>query len=238
MIPWETVASAAVPGGGMLALARRGSEWVIRVDGRDLMRSAAHGSEEALADRGCAPVRDRPAPRVLVGGLGMGYTLRAALGALPRRASVVVSEIVPAVVDWNRTWLGDLAGRPLDDARVAIEIGDVSALLAASPGAFDAILLDLDNGPAALSHPSNARLYGKAGIDACRRALREGGILATWSAAEDAAFTERLRRGGFDAKVERVPAHGTRGRKHAIWIASIRPRPPRSTGGRTRSRRA
>jgi spermidine synthase len=235
LIPWVIVASARVPGGGTMSLARRGEEWVIRVDGRDLMRSAAHASEAALADLACREIRSH-SPRVLVGGLGMGYTLAEALRALPRRAEVVVAEVVPEVVEWNRGPLADLAGRPLRDPRVTVEIADVAELLG---GRFDAILLDLDNGPAALSHPANARLYSDAGIAACRRALGPRGVLATWSAADDPSFTSRLARGGFSAKVHRVAAHGTRGRKHAIWIATPRPsRPMRSTRGRTRPRRA
>lgn len=218
MIPWEIVASAAVPGGGTIELARRGHEWTIRVDGRDLMRSAAHASEEALADLGCAPIRDRAPARVLVGGLGMGYTLAAALRAVPG-ATVVVAELVPEVVEWNRGVLAALAGRPLDDPRAKVEVSDVVRVIARSAETFDAILLDLDNGPAALSHPSNRRLYSEKGLAAAARALRPGGVLATWSAGEDDAFTSRLGRAGFDVRVHRVAAHGQRGRKHAIWVA-------------------
>jgi spermidine synthase len=219
VIPWRTLGSAVTPDGGTLVLQERDGELVIRADGYVLMSSRVHGSEEALAETVCARLAGAT-PRLLIGGLGLGYTVRAALDRLPAGASVTVAELVPAVVDWNRGPLADLAGRPLDDPRVTVATADVSAVLAAAPPAStDAVLLDVDNGPTALPRSANAALYEAGGIAAARRALRPGGILGVWSAGSDDAFAARLRRGGFTVEIERVRARGRVGTRHVLFIA-------------------
>lgn len=220
MIPWELLASAPVAGGTELRLMRRGTEYSIRSGAREVMNSRAHGSEEALAELACKDLSAAKAPRVLVGGLGMGYTLAAALRFLPFGAKVVVAELVPAVLEWNRGVLGALAGHPLRDPRVSAKACDVAALLEESPSAFDAILLDVDNGPAALVSRSNDALYSRAGLAAARVALRPGGRLAVWSAAPDRAFVHRLGAVGLLVEESRVPPRGPgHGGWHTIWIA-------------------
>ncbi|XXF79326.1 hypothetical protein P2318_06125 [Myxococcaceae bacterium GXIMD 01537] len=223
MKPWETLDTAPAPGGGELVLARRGEEYALRVAGHVLMTSRTHGSEEALAEQGCAPLADRARPRVLVGGLGMGYTVRAALDRLGPGASVTVAELVPAVVRWNRGPLAPLAGRPLEDPRVTVVEGDVGAVLRdAASHPFDAVLLDVDNGPAALTRPENARLYGAGGLALARAALKPGGLLVVWSAAPDAAFPRKLRDAGFEAQVVEVPVRAKAGGRHVLFVG--RPR--------------
>jgi spermidine synthase len=225
MIPWRELARAEVPGGDApLVLAERGGEYVIRLGAVTLMGSRAHGSEEALAERALAGLAGRANLRVLIGGLGMGYTLAAALRALPRTAEVVVAELVPAIVAWNRELLADLAGRPLDDARVSVREADVADVLRASDAAFDAILLDVDNGPDGLTRSANQQLYAAAGLAAAFRALRAGGVLGVWSVAADAAFTRRLHAQGFAAEAEAVRARTGKGGRHTLWLAR-RPQP-------------
>ncbi|WP_242360993.1 spermidine synthase [Anaeromyxobacter sp. SG17] len=220
MIPWETVDRARAPDGAELVLSRRGEEWSVRAAGRVLMTSRTHGSEEALAAAALARVR---APRnVLVGGLGLGFTLRAALDRLPPGARVVVAELVPALVRWNRGPVAHLAGRPLDDARVHVAEGDVLEHLTAGRGAWDAILLDVDNGPSALAHPANDRLYGEAGVRACRDALRAGGALAVWSAGQDPRYVARLGRAGVAAEAIAAPARGDAGGVRHVVIVGVR----------------
>jgi len=198
LIPWETLGRALVSPGSSseLVLYRRGGEYVIRVDGRELMSSRAHGSEEAMATLACRSLG--PSSRVLVGGLGLGYTVRAALDSLPADAELVVAEIAPAVVEWNRGPLAHLAGRPLDDPRVTVHGADVAALLRAGKR-YDAILLDVDNGPAALTRKANQALYGDSGVATAKAALRPGGVFAVWSSDPDRRFTSRLRRAGFSS---------------------------------------
>lgn len=221
MKPWELLARAPAPGGTELTLRRRDREYVIQADGQSLMSSRVHHSEDALALLGCAHAATLPRPQVLIGGLGMGFTLRAALDALPPAAIIVVAELVPAVIEWNRGPLGELARHPLRDARVQIESADVRVALTASPNRFDAILLDIDNGPDALTTASNARLYSKAGIAAARAALRPGGVLAIWSAREDVSFEQRLRASGLGVQRELVRGRAAkRGSTHAIILAS------------------
>jgi spermidine synthase len=194
---------------------------VIRVGGRELMSSRAHGSEEELAELACRPHAQAAAPRVLVGGLGLGYTLRATLDILPRGARVVVAEIVSAVVEWNRGPLAPLAGRPLDDARVSVEGCDVAHLLRRGPR-WDAILLDVDNGPIALTRMANHVLYTQVGLGVAKAALRPGGTLAVWSAAPDRAFVTRLRKAGFTAEAVDVPARGVAGGPmHTIFVGRV-----------------
>ena len=219
MKPWELLGKTRAPDGTEMALTRRDTEYVILAGGRSLMSSRMHGSEEALATLTFQRVRTLERPCVLIGGLGMGFTLRAALDLLPPDATVVVAELVPAVVEWNRGPLGPLAGHPLKDRRVAIELGDVAATLHASTNRFDAVLLDVDNGPDAFTSSHNARLYDDRGLAATRAALKAGGVLAVWSAWEDRKFEQRLRYGGFRVVVERVRARLKKGGpRHTIFL--------------------
>lgn len=221
MIPWELIGSAQVPGSGEeMRLYRRGEEFSIRVARGELMNSRAHGSEEALAELACARIADRPRAQVLIGGLGMGYTAAAVLCAVGASARVVVAELVPAVVAWNRGPLSCLAGRPLLDPRVRVRVADVARVLGTVRQAFDAILLDVDNGPEGLTRPANDRLYAPAGLASARAALRPEGVLAVWSAGPDPDFTRRLRRAGFDVEVVRTRARAGRGGRHTIWLAA------------------
>ncbi len=224
MIPWDILARAPVLGGGELVLRGRGGEYEIRIDGAELMTSRGHGSETALAELACAAIAGQPAPRLLIGGLGMGYTLRAALDRLPTAARVVVAELVPEVADWNRGPLASLAGDPLGDPRVDLRIVDVADVLAAEPGAgsgFDAVLLDVDNGPAALTRAANAGLYQTAGIALAVRALRPGGILAVWSADPCPELVEVLAGAGCTVEAIALPARGAGGGpEHTIVLAT------------------
>lgn len=220
MIPWVMLESVQVPGSGeLLHLYRRGDEFSIRIGRNELMSSRTHGSEDKLAEAACARLAGRVRPRVLIGGLGMGFTLAAALRMLGADAAVVVAELVPAVVDWNRGPLGERAGHPLLDTRVAVHEGDVGELLKTNAAAYDAILLDVDNGPAGLTHKANDWLYGINGLRAAQGALRGGGVLAVWSAAPDRKFHDRLCQVGFEVEELRVRAHGNRGARHIIWLA-------------------
>ena len=221
MIPWEYIGSAQLPiSGEELRLYKRGDEFSIRFAGGELMNSRVHGSEDALADLACARIAGRPSPRVLVGGLGMGYTVAAALKRLSAAGRVVVAELVPAVVEWNRGPLAELVGRPLQDARVRVREIDVGRVLQEEPQAYDAILLDVDNGPGGLACRANDWLYSMAGLEAAYAALRPAGVLAIWSASSDQAFSKRLRRAGFDAEEVSVRAReGGRGGKRTIWLA-------------------
>jgi len=220
--PWELLGQTRTPDGEDMSLTRQGSEYVILASGKPLMSSRMHGSEEALASFGCRDARLRDEPCVLVGGLGMGFTLRATLDVLPPAATVVVAELVPAVVEWNRGALGPLAGQPLKDKRVQVELGDVAATLRASRRRFDAILLDVDNGPAAFTASHNMRLYDNDGIAAARTALTEAGVLAVWSAWEDRKFEQRLRHAGFTVQVQRVRARLKKGGpRHTIFLGHL-----------------
>jgi spermidine synthase len=219
MRAWELLAQTVTPDGSDMRLTRQGDEYVILVNGKTLMSSRMHGSEEALATIACRQARSLEQPRVLVGGLGMGFTLRATLDLLPPGAVVRVVELVPAVVEWNRGVLGAIAGHPLKDRRVRIEVGDVGFTLRANPGGFDAILLDVDNGPSAFTTPANEGLYDNAGVAASYAALRTGGALAVWSAWEDRKFEQRLRFHGFVAQVDRVRARLKKGgARHTIFL--------------------
>ena len=221
MMPWKLLDSAQMPGSGEeLRLYQRGGEFSIRVDRRELMNSRVHGSEDALAELACGRIAHRPCPRVLIGGLGMGYTTAAALHRLGADGQVVVAELVPAVVAWNRGPLADLAGRPLHDARVTVREADVARILQAEQGAYDAILLDVDNGPASLTWKGNDWLYAQAGLDAAYAALKDAGVLAVWSAGPDRPFVKRLRRAGFEVTEVSARARGPRGAgRHIIWLA-------------------
>lgn len=211
MIARVTVERVATPAGEM-TLSRRGDEFSIRVRGVELMSSRSHHSEDELGRRACAMIRDVAKPRVLIGGLGMGFTLRAALDSCAGAIDVV--ELVPEVVRWNRTLLADLAGRPLEDPRVTVIEDDVGRVIDKATG-YHAIILDVDNGPDEL-FASNAKLYRRNGLVAAFRALVPGGVYAAWSSFESNTFTAWLREVGFDVVVERIKAHGSR---HVIWLA-------------------
>ena len=222
MNKWQILAAVDIPnGGGTLTLAQRDKEFSIRLSGirGELMNSRVHGSEEALAELGCARLASVAGARVLVGGLGMGFTLAASLQAVPASAAVTVAELIPAVVDWNRGPLGDCAGRPLDDRRTRVHIGDVADLVAGSDNAFDAILLDVDNGPEGLTQVDNQRLYSAAGLRALHRALGPEGTLAVWSAGPDPQFVIRLKKTGFHVTVRSVRARPGKGSHHTIFLA-------------------
>jgi spermidine synthase len=217
MVPWRELGRAAV-GGQALVLAQRGDEFAIRVRGAELMNSRSHASEDALARLGCAELAKQPQARVLVGGLGMGFTLRAALDALRTDAQVTVVELVPEVVAWNRQHLGHLARQPLADPRVRLHMGDVVAAIRDTKQPWHAILLDVDNGPDAFTAPSNAALYGIRGLLACKKALAPGGTLAVWSVQKDNSFTERFRGAGFDVEYHFVPARPNTKVMHVVWV--------------------
>jgi len=222
MNPWVLIDHCEIPpNGGELRLYRRGEEYSIMiVGGGELMSSRTHGSEDALAELGCAHLKGQSTPRVLIGGLGMGFTLAAALSHLGPDAEVVVAELVPAVVDWNGEHIGHFAGHPAEDPRTTIRVADVAALLRKERAVYDAILLDVDNGPEGLTHRENDWLYGNQGLESAFRALRPGGVLSVWSAGPDSVFSERLRRVGFLVEEQRVRAHGRRkGPRHTIWVA-------------------
>jgi spermidine synthase len=225
MQPWNVLDMAAIPGGGELRLYQHGRDFSIRVGRDELMNSHAHASEDALASQACARLRGPVPWRVLVGGLGMGFTAAAALREVGATGRVTVAELVPAVVAWNRGPLAHIAGNVLGDPRVSLHDGDVADLLRSQTGAYDAILLDVDNGPRGMTASANQWLYAAAGLTRARAALRPGGVLAVWSAVGDEAFTRRLGEAGFTVEVQRPYAHGTRGPRHVIWLASRDPQP-------------
>jgi spermidine synthase len=219
--PLERLGEARAPDGTPLTLTKRDDEFMILASGLPLMTSRMHGSEQALATLGCREIPAHGA-RILVGGLGMGFTLRAALDLLPPDGRVVVAELVPAVVEWNRGPLGPLAGHPLNDARVRLDVRDVRDTLAASAAAFDAILLDVDNSPDAFTVRSNQSIYSEAGLAVVHAALRPGGMLAMWSDSEDRTFETRLRRAGFVVTAERVRGRRPgKGPHHTIFLAHV-----------------
>ena len=221
MLAWEKLDGEAVPGDDtVMELLRRGTELVIRVSGRELMSSRVHGSEDALADLACAKLKDRPAARVLVGGLGMGFTLAAALRGVGPEGQVTVAELVPAVVRWSRGPIGPVAGHPLSDPRAVVYPGDVADMVRQPPAPWDAILLDVDNGPHGLTRATNDWLYTWQGLAAAHAALTPKGVLAVWSAADDRGFTRRVERAGFDVEPVEVRARGKKGgHRHVIWLA-------------------
>ncbi len=217
MKPTELLGETQAPDGTLIALTRQDREFIILAGGKPLMSSRMHGSEQALATFGCRSV-PAEAARILVGGLGMGFTLRATLDILPPGASVVIAELIPAVIEWNHGPLGPLADHPLRDPRVRIALGDVAATIRAATGAFDAILLDVDNGPDAFTATGNASLYHDPGLASAFAALRPGGTLAVWSAWEDRKFEQRLKYAGFSVHVERVRARlKSGGPRHTIF---------------------
>jgi len=221
MIPWTFLDSAQAPGnGGELKLYQRGAEFSIRVEKCELMNSRHYGSEDALAELACKRIADRPHPQVLIGGLGMGYTLRAALNSLKPDSRVVISELVPAVVIWNRGPLAELANNPLKDSRVIVRELDVGQIMREKQHTYDAIMLDVDNGPEGLTRKGNDWLYGMSGLKAAYDALRPKGVLAVWSAGANTAFVRRLRKVGFTVDEIPVRSRGARGgARYIVWLA-------------------
>ena len=222
MIPWKLLSTTEVPGdGGKLCLHQRGNEFSIRINNAELMNSRAHGSEEALAELACKNISARQSPSILIGGLGMGYTLSAVLKNIGTDSKIVVAELVPKVAEWNRGPLAGLADNPLKDGRVSVQITDVGKILQKQTQTYNAILLDVDNGPDGLTRKDNNWLYSPAGLDAAFNTLKTSGVLAVWSAAPDNAFTRRLKHAGFSVKEVRTRARKSgKGGWHTIWIAS------------------
>jgi len=221
VLPWSLLETAQIPGGGELRLRRRGAEFAIMLDGNQLMSNRLSATEQALATIACEKLRAAKRPRILIGGLGMGFTLRAALAVLGPQAHIAVAELVPAVVAWARGPMAEMFGSCLDDARVTIHETDVGDLIRAGRSAYDVILLDVDNGPEGLSRKANDRLYDQKGLRAAHAALRPGGVLAVWSSKPNADFTTRLRKTGFAVKEMPLRAKGPRGgARHFIWTAT------------------
>ncbi len=220
MKPWKTLARGPGLEGQTLVLQQRDGVFVIRSGGRELMSSARYASEQDMATV-ALPYLKGARPAVLIGGLGLGYTLRATLDVLPPTGSVVVAEISPDVVAWNRGPLAALAKAPLDDARVTVEVADVAKVAAASEAGFDAVLLDVDLGPSALAARDNQKLYLGPGLAKLRRALRPGGVLVVWSAGPDEGFVHRLAQAGFDARVQRSVARVGGGASHVLFVAAL-----------------
>ena len=225
MIPWQQIGSASVPDEPRpILLLQRGPEFAIRLGPLALMSSLEHGSEEVLAELACGRLASRAKSRILIGGLGMGFTLAAALRTLGPEARVEVAELIPAIVAWNRGPLAHLAGEPLADRRVVVREEDVAARIHVARAAYDGILLDVDNGPDGLTRASNDGLYTVAGLRTAFAALRPGGILGVWSVAPDADFTHRLKKAKFAVAQETVRARRNKGGHHTLWLAT-RPDP-------------
>lgn len=221
MKPRELVATAQIPGGDALRLYRRGGDFMIVLDRNELMNTRMSGSEEALAVMTYARMSGARSPHVLVGGYGMGFTLRAALAALPVDACVTVAELVPQVIAWARGPMVKLTGGCLDEPRVTVIEDDVARLIARSPAMFDAILLDVDNGPDGLTRKDNDKLYSRQGLAAAKASLKRGGVLAIWSAGPDAVFTRRLQDAGCAVEEVTVRARSNgKGPRHVIWFAT------------------
>ena len=220
MKPWILIETAQTPGhGAELCLYQRDQEFAIQADNLELMNSRNFASEQALATLACKKLTDPSEARVLIGGLGMGYTLKSALDELGETAEVLVMELVPDVVRWNQGLLAHLAGNPLDDERVTVQVGDVAQMIKRSRGSFSAILLDVDNGPNALTSMDNHWLYSIAGLETAHAALKPNGILGIWSSDRDAGFAKRLSQVGFDVDEVPVPELGKKGGHHIVWIA-------------------
>lgn len=219
MIPLEHLGSAQVPGGEELRLMRRGADFMIVLDRNELMNSRMSGSEEALAELALERLADRPAPHLLVGGYGMGFTLRKALGLMGKHGRVTVAELVPEIVEWAKGPMAELTAGCLDDPRVTLVQSDVALAIGRGRGAYDAILLDVDNGPDGLVRADNNRLYTRDGLSAARAALKPGGVLAVWSAGPDPLFASRIAKAGFAVEevVVRARSNG-KGPRHVIWF--------------------
>lgn len=222
MIPWEELDRAQIPEeDGELILRKRDTEYSIRTATTELMNSRLHGSEDALANFTCNHLQHHAKLNILIGGLGMGYTLAAALQNSAPNTKITVTELVPAVIKWNREYFGHLAGFPLNDPRVSLQQGDVVQTIMSEKGCWNAILLDVDNGPDGLTREANDQLYGISGLTTSLSALSPGGILAVWSYAPDDGFTSRLQKCGFTTEVVTARAHRSgKGRRHTIWLAT------------------
>lgn len=222
MIPWTLIDKADIPGGReSLRLLQRGSEFSIRLDQNELMNSRLSGSEEALAELACARIAQRERARFLIGGLGMGFTLRATLTASKPDASITVVELMPAVIAWARGPMAEIFGGSLDDKRVELRQADVIDVIHAAARTYDAVLLDVDNGPEGLMRTENDALYSAGGLRAASAALRPGGVLAVWSVEPSSSFTTRLRKSGFSVEEIKTRARGKRGgARHHIWLAT------------------
>ncbi len=223
MRPTREIARTTTPDGETLTLLEHAGDHIVRVGGITLMSSSAHHSEEHMAEIACESIAEQSRARVLVGGLGMGYTLRAVLDRVASDACVVTAELLPAIVEWNRGPLAPLAGHPLDDARVQIEVGDVVRHLGSRPTPYDAILLDIDNGPEALTTDGNERLYGGRGLARVRDALVPGGIVVVWSAFECPPFKDRLRRAQLEPRAVRTRARRNKGARHTLYVGRRQP---------------
>lgn len=222
MIPWEEIERAEVPGGEEeVILRKRGTEFSIRVAATELMNSRIHGSEDALAELTCSRISRKPGRRILLGGLGMGYTLAAALQHSGDDSLITVAELIPAVIRWNREHLGHLAGNPLADGRVFVRQEDVAKTITREKSIWDAIILDVDNGPDGLTRKVNDRLYGLSGLKNAFLALRNGGVLSIWSSGTDEQFTSRLEQCRFQTEIVTVRARKPgKGARHTIWLAT------------------
>ena len=224
MIPTTLLGTADIPNdGGQLQLTERDNEFAISLKGvhGELMASRMHSSEDALAELGCAHLSGVENARVLVGGMGMGFTLAAALKATTSSSEVVVAELVPKIIEWNKGPLGECAGRPLENPKTKVVMGDVAELFLPRKATFDAILLDVDNGPEAFTHDDNSELYSLDSLHSIGSSLRSKGVLAVWSAWHDPRFTKRLKKAGFNASYKTVRAHKGKGSKHTIYLASL-----------------
>jgi spermidine synthase len=222
MIPTILLGTAKIPNdGGELKLSQRDNDFAIRLTGvhGELMSSRMYSSELALAELGCAHIQGLENTKVLVGGMGMGFTLSAALKATSPSSEVVVAELVPEIIEWNKGPLGEVAGRPLNDERVRVYLGDVAELFMTKQAGYDAILLDVDNGPEAFTHDDNGELYSIESLNAIRETLRPNGMLAVWSAWHDPRFTKKLKKARFKVSFKTVRAHKGKGSKHTIYLA-------------------
>jgi spermidine synthase len=248
MKPRVKIAVTRTPDGGEMVLYQHDRDFTIEIDGDDLMLSRHHESELELARLGCAHLAGSSAPSILIGGLGMGYTLRQALDILSPNAEVMVGELLDAVIEWNHKFLGELNGQPLDDERVELRTGNIVELISQSKNRFNAILLDIDNGPSAMTYSGNSRLYGFEGILACQRALRKKGSLAVWSAGPCKEYEQLLIRCDFHVRRYRVPAYkGSKSQSRFVWVASENksvlppgggePRQPRRNGAKKSRKR-
>ena len=221
MLPWIELGRAKVPGGDEFRLMQRGDEFTIFAGTIGLMSSRQSGSEEAMARVAAERIGGRPKARVLIGGFGMGFTLRASLATFRPDAEIVVAELVPEIAGtWARGPLAHIHGTSLDDPRLTLKVGDVGAVMAGDAVKFDAILLDVDNGPEGLSRPGNDALYSHSGIAKAKAALRPGGMLAVWSVAPDPKFTKRLQQSGLKVEELKARAHGGKGARHVIWVGT------------------
>ena len=218
----ERLGSARTPNGTELVLYRHDGAYLIRADGVELMSTRRHLSEVRLAEVACTPVRDRPNARVLIGGLGLGFTLRATLPIMRADAEVVVAELVPEVIAWNADPAYELSADAMRDPRVRVLQADVVDVLRSEPAAFDAIMLDTDNGPSGMLMSESVRLYAAHGVSDTVRALRPGGTIAYWSVGDDPRFAGALRHAGLAVETLRVRAHDTAGPMHTIYVATPR----------------